>query len=148
MSFNIQDGYLEGIVRGYRSGLLSPADYNNLCQCENLDDVKLHLQSTDYGTFLQNEPQLSTSTIVEKCTEKLVEEWNHLRCQAADKLAKFLDYITYGYMIDNVILIVTGTLHERDVQELLAKCHPLGMFDSIATLVCSSVQSCPYFLSL
>ena len=32
-------------------------------------------------------------------------------------------------MIDNVVLIVTGTLHERDVQELLEKCHPLGMFD-------------------
>ena len=64
-------------------------------------------------------------------------------------------------MIDNVVLIVTGTLHERDVQvstkhhqsgdslraawhgvlrqcccpqELLDKCSPLGMFDSIATL--------------
>nr|GEU71711.1 V-type proton ATPase subunit d2 [Tanacetum cinerariifolium] len=37
-------------------------------------------------------------------------------------------------MIDNVVLIVTGTLHERDVQELLEKCHPLGMFDSIAIL--------------
>jgi V-type H+-transporting ATPase subunit d len=32
-------------------------------------------------------------------------------------------------MIDNVVLIVTGTLHERDVNELLEKCHPLGMFD-------------------
>ena len=30
-------------------------------------------------------------------------------------------------MIDNVVLIVTGSLHERDVQELLEKCHPLGM---------------------
>ena len=35
----------------------------------------------------------------------------------------------YGHMIDIVVLIVTGTLHERDVQELLEKCHPLGMFD-------------------
>jgi hypothetical protein len=32
-------------------------------------------------------------------------------------------------MIDNVVLIVTGTLHERDVHELLEKCHPLGLFD-------------------
>lgn len=36
---------------------------------------------------------------------------------------------SYGHMIDNVVLIVTGTLHERDVHELLEKCHPLGMFD-------------------
>lgn len=38
-------------------------------------------------------------------------------------------------MIDNVVLIVTGTLHERDVQELLEKCHPLGMFDRCCTLI-------------
>lgn len=36
--------------------------------------------------------------------------------QADTNLGKFLDYCTYGHMIDNVILIVTGTLHERDVQ--------------------------------
>lgn len=41
----------------------------------------------------------------------------------------------YGHMIDNVVLIVTGTLHERDVQELLEKCHPLGMFDRYIHLI-------------
>ena len=30
-------------------------------------------------------------------------------------------------MIDNVILLLTGTLHERDTRELLDKCHPLGL---------------------
>ena len=39
-----------------------------------------------------------------------------LTTQADKDLGKFLDYCTYGHMIDNVILIVTGTLHERDVQ--------------------------------
>eukprot|EP00270_Netrium_digitus_P019159 TRINITY_DN749_c0_g1_i3.p1 TRINITY_DN749_c0_g1~~TRINITY_DN749_c0_g1_i3.p1 ORF type:complete len:418 (-),score=93.69 TRINITY_DN749_c0_g1_i3:300-1367(-) len=135
MTFNIKDGYLEAILRGYRSGLLTASDYNNLCQCETLDDIKLHLTGTDYGSFLQNEPSpLHTTTIVEKCTLKLVNEYNHMRTQATEPLSKFLDYITYGHMIDNVVLIVSGTLHERDVQELLDKCHPLGMFDSIATL--------------
>ncbi|GBG75744.1 hypothetical protein CBR_g20991 [Chara braunii] len=135
MTFNVKDGYLEAMVRGYRSGLLTAADYNNLCQCETLEDIKLHLSGTDYGSFLANEPSpLRTSTIVEKCTQKLVDEFNHLRCQATEPLSTFLDYITYGHMIDNVVLIVTGTLHERDVQDLLDKCHPLGMFDSMATL--------------
>lgn len=132
---NINDGYVEALVRGYRSGLLTAGDYNNLSQCENLDDVKLHLGSTDYGAFLQNEPSpLMPATIVDKCTQKLVDEWHHLRCQATQPLGAFLDYCTYGYMIDNVVLIVAGTLHERDMQDLLSKCHPLGMFDSIATL--------------
>jgi V-type H+-transporting ATPase subunit d len=37
-------------------------------------------------------------------------------------------------MIDNVILLITGTLHERDTHELLDRCHPLGVFDSMPAL--------------
>ena len=82
-SENVKSGYCEGLLRGYRGGLLTAADYNNLSQCENLDDVKLHLNTTDYAPYLANEPSpLHPATIVEKCTHKLVDEWNHLRCQA------------------------------------------------------------------
>lgn len=45
-----------------------------------------------------------------------------------------MDYITYAYMIDNVILLTLGTLHERDTHELLERCHPLGVFDSMPAL--------------
>ena len=31
-------------------------------------------------------------------------------------------------MIDNIILLLTGTLHKRPVAEMLPKCHPLGSF--------------------
>jgi len=65
---------------------------------------------------------------------KMVKEFNHLRAQAVQPLASFLDYITYQYMIDNIVLLITGTLHERDTNELLEKCHPLGMFDAMASL--------------
>ena len=66
---NIDDGYLEGLLRGYRGGILTSADYANLCQCESIDDMKMHLASTDYGNFLQNEPSpISTTTLAEKCT--------------------------------------------------------------------------------
>jgi V-type H+-transporting ATPase subunit d len=37
-------------------------------------------------------------------------------------------------MIDNIVLLITGTLHERDTVELLEKCHPLGVFKSMASL--------------
>lgn len=135
LTFNIGDGYLEALLRGYRSGILTTSEYNNLVQCESLEDVRLYLQQTDYGgEFLANEPSpLQTTTIAEKATEKLVKEFNHIRAQAVEPLATFLDYITYQYMIDNVALLITGTLHERDISELLEKCHPLGQFESIAT---------------
>eukprot|EP00878_Enallax_costatus_P040638 GHUV01046968.1.p1 GENE.GHUV01046968.1~~GHUV01046968.1.p1 ORF type:complete len:155 (-),score=5.39 GHUV01046968.1:75-539(-) len=108
MTFNIKDGYSEAIVRGHKSGLLTVPDYNNLTQCEALDDIKLNLVSlacivrhsnqkaastpypagmlsqtaTDYGSYLANEASpLYTSTIVDRCTQKLVEDWNAMRCQ-------------------------------------------------------------------
>ena len=71
----------------------------------------------------------------------MVNEFRYLRSMSADPLSKFLDFITYGYMIDNVILLITGTLHERDTAELLERCHPLGMFKTIATLgACHTVS--------
>jgi V-type H+-transporting ATPase subunit d len=45
-----------------------------------------------------------------------------------------MDYLTYGYMIDNVALLITGTLHERDTRELLERCHPLGWFETLPVL--------------
>lgn len=37
-------------------------------------------------------------------------------------------------MIDNVILLITGTLHNRDTRDLVERCHPLGIFDTMAAL--------------
>ncbi|CAG8439825.1 7374_t:CDS:2 [Ambispora gerdemannii] len=133
--FNVNDGFLEGIVRGYKSAILNQTNYLNLTQCETLEDLKLQLSATDYGNFLSNEPSpLATSTIAEKATEKLVSEFKYVRSNAVEPLSTFLDYLTYAYMIDNVILLITGTLHERDTHELIERCHPLGVFDSMAAL--------------
>ena len=49
-------------------------------------------------------------------------------------LATFLDFITYSYMIDNIILLITGTLHQRPISELVPKCHPLGSFEQVFTI--------------
>ncbi|TFY57650.1 hypothetical protein EVG20_g8457 [Dentipellis fragilis] len=133
--FNVDSGYLEGIIRGYKAGLLTQSHYTNLTQCENLEDFRTQLSTTDYGNFLSNEPlPISTSTIADKATQILVDQFNYIRSNAVAPLSKFLDYITYGYMIDNVVLLITGTLHERDTHELLERCHPLGWFETMPAL--------------
>jgi V-type H+-transporting ATPase subunit d len=97
--------------------------------------MKIHLASTSYGDFLENEPSpIHTTTIAEKCTLKMVEEFNYMRANSVKPLSQFLDYIRYGYMIDNVVLLITGTLHERDPEELKEKCHPLGLFDAMVSI--------------
>ncbi|PFH54083.1 hypothetical protein AMATHDRAFT_73087 [Amanita thiersii Skay4041] len=133
--FNVDSGFLEAIVRGYKAGILNQGHYANLTQCETLEDFRTQLSATDYGNFLANEPlPLSTSTIADKATQVLVDQFNYLRTNAVEPLGKFLDYITYAYMIDNVVLLITGTLHERDTHELLDRCHPLGVFESMPAL--------------
>lgn len=132
--FNVNNGYIEGIVRGYRNGLLTGQNYNNLVQCETIDDLKLQLGPV-YGDFLASlPPNPSTSTLASKTTDKLVSEFRYVRANAVGSLAKFMDYMTYGYMIDNLALLITGTLHERDTHELLERCHPLGWFETMPVL--------------
>ena len=153
--FNIDNGYLEGLCRGFKNGILKQADYLNLVQCETLDgkillkkgkrrsissscdvpDLKLHLQSTDYGNFLANVPSpLQVSQIDDNLKEKLVTEFQHMRNHAVGDGATFLDFITYSYMIDNIILLITGTLHQRPISELVPKCHKLGSFEQMEAI--------------
>lgn len=134
MFYNVKFGYLEGIVRGYRNSLLTGSNYNNLTQCDTIDDVKMQLGPA-YGDFLANlPPNPSTSALADKTTEKLVSEFRYIQANATGSLSKFMDYLTYGYMIDNVALLITGTLHERDTRELLERCHPLGWFETMPAL--------------
>ncbi|KAI7517012.1 V-type proton ATPase subunit, partial [Hortaea werneckii] len=131
---NVNNGYVEGIVRGYRNALLTGQNYGNLTQCETIDDVKLQLGPA-YGDYLASlPPSPSTSALADKTLDKLVAEFRYVQANATGSLAKFMDYLTYAYMIDNVALLITGTLHERDTRELLERCHPLGWFETMPVL--------------
>jgi len=44
-------------------------------------------------------------------------------------------------MIDNIILLLIGTLHNRPIAELLHKCHPLGSFAQMeAVTIATTVE--------
>lgn len=90
--------------------------------------MKLNLQETDYGSTLANESTISPPLLESHALQKLVTEFFYLKAQAVEPLSTFLDYITYEYMIENVMLLLRGTLSGRNVSELLKQCHPLGLF--------------------
>jgi V-type H+-transporting ATPase subunit d len=97
-------------------------------------DVKLQLGPA-YGDYLAAlPPNPSTSALADKTMDKLVAEFRYIQANATGSLSKFMDYLTYAYMIDNVALLITGTLHERDTRELLERCHPLGWFETMPVL--------------
>ena len=44
-------------------------------------------------------------------------------------------------MIDNIILLITGTLHQRPLSELIPKCHPLGSFEQMEAIHIASTPA-------
>lgn len=67
----------------------------SLCALCCVADLRTQLSATDYGNFLANEPMpISTSTISEKATQVLVDQFNFLRSNAVEPLSKFLEYMT------------------------------------------------------
>ena len=44
-------------------------------------------------------------------------------------------------MIDNIILLITGSLHQRPISELVTKCHPLGSFEQMEAINVASTPA-------
>lgn len=82
--------YLKCLIVAHSQGILI------FCRCVFPSvDLKLHLQSTDYGSFLANEASpLTVSVIDDKLKEKMVVEFRHMRNQSYEPLASFMDFIT------------------------------------------------------
>lgn len=131
MYFNRNDGYLEGIVRGWTNDILTD-EYVSLNNCENMADFKQQLSTFGkYKEVLANskDSDLDPTQIREMATAALNKELRYLRCHAAGPAAKFLDFLTYPYMIDNILLVLRGIQNEKNIDELIAKCNPIGLGD-------------------
>ncbi|XP_017953563.1 probable V-type proton ATPase subunit d 2 [Drosophila navojoa] len=141
LNFNMETGYLEGLVRGFKNSLLSQSDYLNLTECNTLSDLVLNIQNTDYGPLHNTEANLDVESI-EKCLRKrIVIEYNYIRENSTEPLSTFLEYIRYEHMIDNVALLMTGLINHRDIKKLMPMCHPLGLFDQLEAIeVASTIE--------
>jgi len=127
MTFNVENGFIEAILRGTRAGFLTEFEYGQLCLCETLDDVKLSLGDTDYKTSLTSiQGELTQENIFAKVQEKNIAEFNWMRKQSVGSLTTFMEFITYEYLIESIQFIITSIIRGSKPEKLLAKCHPLG----------------------
>ena len=46
----------------------------------------------------------------------------------------FIIHCRYAYMIDNIVLLITGALRQRAIGDLLPRCHPLGSFEQLGAI--------------
>ncbi len=141
LSFNADHGYLEGIVRGYRLGLITNQQYANFCQCESLEDLKVQLNTTEYGDLIATLPSpLTTGALGASMRRKFIADFTYLMENSSGILRRFLEYITFEYQIDNVILVITSMMRGKAFEgtgggeDLLERCHPLGIFEALRAL--------------
>lgn len=134
-TFNSDFGYLEAILRGFRSGFLREFEYRQLCQCTTLEDLKLTFADTDFCNVLTNQTNLSPDLISELCWSKFVNEFRFIRDQATGQLATFMDFISYEYLIENVSFLISSLIRGSDASSLLEKCNPLGMFPRLKSVL-------------
>jgi V-type H+-transporting ATPase subunit d len=141
MTFNIQHGFLEAMIRGFRSGFIPPrgqGSYDQLTQCESLDDFKLCFQENDFADVLSSadvQIKLTSQVVVDRVWMKFVEEFEWIRNQAVAELATFLHYIQYEYMIRNVSFLISGLINQNDPMELLSECDEMGRFPRMRTVL-------------
>lgn len=125
-TWNMEYGFLEGFLRGLRSGFISKNQYRQLTSAEAPDDFKTMLQETDYVTALQGLPSSRPQIIYQRCFAKFVAEFDWLRSQAVGQLACFIDLASYEYLIQNVVAMIAATVKGTPAEEVMEHCHPLG----------------------
>jgi V-type H+-transporting ATPase subunit d len=128
VSFNIDDGFPEALIRGFRGTFIRKEEYDALKDCSSLSDVKMVLEETDYLPFLQSEPTPApTNTIRNKMKEKLAREFDFIKSNAAPGLYYFLEKISHRFMIDNVVNMIE-VIKNKDIRRLKTAPDPLGNF--------------------
>jgi len=142
LHYNIRFGYIDALVRANFTQYLTEADYLQLKQSETLDDLRLHLGNAGFQDFLGNDAgEANPNVIYERCMERMVAKFNGLHAQAYDELREFFTWLKIPFMIDNIVLLISGVVRNRDISELIDRCHPLGMFQGIKALaVAHSVE--------
>jgi len=126
MTFNGEYGFLEAVLRGFRSGFLKDYEYRQICQCESKEDIKLALGDTDYMNVLQNQVVLTPDIMANKCRDKFVAEFKFAQAQATGALSTFMDFITFEHLLRSISFVISSLIKGAHPEELLTKCHPLG----------------------
>jgi len=134
-TFAIDDGFVEAMVRGFRSGFLSDESYASIKTCNNLQELKIVLEETDYGPYLQTEgSNLPVTQLRARLKKKLADEFAYMQAQAVYPLSEFLRLMLCRFMIDNVVNIIEGLKNGVNPEDLIANADPLGYFPEIKNM--------------
>ena len=133
--FNVDDGYSEALLRGFRKSILGDQQYTALRNTTNLKDFKSVLIDTDYSDYVKDYTETDTSALKMLLKKKLADEIDQVQSVAGPDLDKFIEMIRHKYMIDNVINIIEGIKNKTDKNVIEARNEPLGYLKEISGLL-------------
>jgi V-type H+-transporting ATPase subunit d len=135
---NMDDGFVEGMLRSLRKGFLDENAYSQLKQTSNISEFKLVLEDTDYGAAIFENQDASqdfeVALLRRAMKSKLAAELQFMRSQAVYPLNQFLERMLHGYQIDNVVFIIEGLKSNRSLEELMRTADPLGAFNELKNI--------------
>ena len=140
LTYNIKYGFLDGLCRAMFNHFLTDNDYHQLSQAETLDDLHVFLCNTGFGKYMSGDSKITPQSIYEGCLKRFVDMFEEMELQALDELKEFFVWLRVPYMIDNVLNVISSTHNEQDIDEVIERCHPLGMFDGIKSLKIASTS--------
>ena len=133
--FNVDDGYTEALLRGFRKSILGEQQYAALRNTNNLKDFKSVLIDTDYSDYVKDYTETDTSALKMLLKKKLADEIDQVQSVAGPELDKFIEMIRHKYMIDNVINIIEGIKNKTDKNVIESRNEPLGYLKEISGLL-------------
>jgi len=133
--FNVDDGYTEALLRGFRKSILGEQQYTALRNTSNLKDFKSVLIDTDYSDYVKDYNETDTSALKMLLKKKLADEIDQVQSVAGPDLDKFIEMIRHKYMIDNVINIIEGIKNKTDKNVIESRNEPLGYLKEISGLL-------------
>lgn len=140
ITFNMNDGYAESVVRGLRKGILSEQTYMALRSCTSLKDVNAAFAGTDYEEFVKSLKEEDTATFKNDLKKKLAHEIDYLQQVSGPELQKFIQLIRHRYMIDNVITIIECNKNGSREDVIRNRMEDLGYLPEIEGLLKMKMQ--------
>jgi V-type H+-transporting ATPase subunit d len=139
LSANMDDGFVEALLRSLRKGLLDDNVYSQLKVTSNIQEFKLVLEDTDYTSDIfsnqDNDSEFEVTMLRKAMKEKLMAELEFLQGQAVYPLSQFMTMMLHGYQIDNVVFMIEGLKSNRPREELMRIADPLGRFPELKNIM-------------
>ena len=135
--FNIDNGYVEGILRGYRLNFLKDEDYAKIKSLTSLEELWTFLQ-TEKGYPEMEGNEVTIQAIKNQMKLKLSKEIEYLEGNSMQDLYDFIQFIRVKYMLENVLMMIEGLKCGISSERLQASVDPLGDFKLLSAVELSN----------